>query len=173
VRHFELIQHAVTGIKHAGVKRRVSGSEAKTPPLAWIDFMTRVRGFRIQERSIVSNGVSKDLHQGLQLATEVSSFAGAHAPPALNALSTPNQWNGKVDPNVTCYNCNEKGHMANVCTEKKPDQVCWRCCTSAHRVPDCTVKNHKVTGKPFLVSEEVYAVRDAAFTTFVVQKARD
>ena len=119
MRHFELIQHAVTGIKHAGVKRRAAGSEAENPPLTWIDFMIKVRGFRIMERSIIYTGVSTDLHHGLKLATEVSSFAGAHASPALNALSTPNQWTGKVDPNDTCYNCNEKGHMANVCTEKK------------------------------------------------------
>jgi len=68
------------------------------------------------ERSIIYNGVSTDLHHGLQLATEVSSFAGAHAPPAMNALSTPNQWTGKVDPDITCYNCNGKGHMAKMCT---------------------------------------------------------
>ena len=32
-RHFELIQYAVSGIKHAGVKRKAVGLEAETPPL--------------------------------------------------------------------------------------------------------------------------------------------
>jgi len=47
VRHFELIQYAVSWIKHAAVKGKAMELEAEDPPIAWIAFMTKVRGFRI------------------------------------------------------------------------------------------------------------------------------
>ena len=53
VRHCELIQQAVMGIKHAGIRRKAARMQAEVPPIQWIDFMAKVRNFRVQERDSV------------------------------------------------------------------------------------------------------------------------
>jgi len=165
--HQDLVQKATEGLKNNTVKRSVSRFSTMLEAPHWNVVREQILDARNEERTNQSMGLPSYLSPplGLQSPTDEGTYASKCAgPQEVAALSTSNPWTNKTSKDVTCYNCQGKGHMANECVEPKKAQelVCWRCGTPGHRINDCKVPLHKVTGLPCLSIDEVYKQRNEA-----------
>ena len=154
-------------LKNVQVKRSVSEYSKLLIVPSWEVIREKILAARNKDRNNQMMGLPSYMSPplGLQSPTDVGTYATKYlVPQEVAALSTPNPWISKTSKEVTCYNCQGNGHMANDCVNPKKAQevVFWRCGTSGHGVNDCKVANHKVTGLPCASIDEVYKQRNEA-----------
>ena len=158
----QLLESVAQKLKNGGMRYRASGM--KTTGMTWEEFKEKLFEIRLAERCRVKNNITTHPAEGLNMTTEVTSFAATHSSKGVASLSVPTPWVPAKDKSSgLCYNCREEGHMAADCPKpKKSPPVCWRCNHEGHVIQKCKASFIKGTKDPCLDPDVIWQQRNQA-----------